>query len=56
MRLKEFTNNNVANWKTIAARNNLANPDLIMPGKCLTLEMVLSCPKAQPTQSSLVIP
>ena len=35
MRLKEFTNNTVANWRTIAARNNLANPDLIMPGQVL---------------------
>ena len=34
MRLKEFTNN-VANWKTIAARNNLANPNLILPGQVL---------------------
>ena len=34
MRLKEFTNT-VANWRTIAARNNLANPDLIMPGQVL---------------------
>ena len=35
MRLKEFANNTVANWKTIAARNSLANPDLIRPGQVL---------------------
>ena len=35
MRLREFTKDTVANWRTIAARNNLANPDLIMPGQVL---------------------
>jgi len=44
MRLKEFTNN-VANWKTIAARNNLANPDLIMPGQVLDVGDGLVLPK-----------
>ena len=43
MRLKEFTN--VANWKTIAARNNLANPDLIMPGQVLDIGDGLVMPK-----------
>jgi len=42
MRLKEFTN---ANWKTIAARNNLANPDLIMPGQVLDVGDGLVLPK-----------
>jgi len=37
MRLKEFTKDTVANWKTIAARNNLANPDLILPGQVLDI-------------------
>jgi hypothetical protein len=45
MRLKEFTNNNVANWKTIAARNNLANPDLIMPGQVLDIGDGVVMPK-----------
>jgi len=45
MRLKEFTNNNVANWKNIAARNNLANPDLIMPGQVLDVGDGLVLPK-----------
>ena len=45
MRLKEFTNNNVANWKTIAARNNLANPDLIMPGQVLDIGDGIVMPK-----------
>jgi len=44
MRLKEFTNN-VANWRTIAARNNLANPDLIMPGQVLDVGDGLVLPK-----------
>jgi hypothetical protein len=44
MRLKEFTNN-VANWKTIAARNNLANPDLIMPGQVLDIGDGVVMPK-----------
>jgi hypothetical protein len=42
MRLKEFTN---ANWKTIAARNNLANPDVIMPGQVLDVGDGLVLPK-----------
>ena len=45
MRLKEFTNNNVANWKTIAVRNNLANPDLIMPGQVLDIGDGVVMPK-----------
>lgn len=45
MRLKEFTNNNVANWKTIAARNKLANPDLIMPGQVLDIGDGVVMPK-----------
>ena len=44
MRLKEFTNN-VANWRTIAARNNLANPDLIMPGQVLDIGDGVVMPK-----------
>jgi LysM repeat protein len=35
MRLKEF--DNVTNWKNIAARNSLANPDLIRPGQVLDI-------------------
>jgi soluble lytic murein transglycosylase-like protein len=35
MRLREFGNDNVTTWKTIAARNNLANPNLILPGQVL---------------------
>ena len=35
MRLNEFANNTVANWKNIATRNNLANPNLIRPGQVL---------------------
>jgi LysM repeat protein len=45
MRLKEFTNNTVANWKTIAARNNLANPDLIVPGQVLDVGDGIVMPK-----------
>jgi len=45
MRLKEFTNNTVANWKTIAARNNLANPDLILPGQVLDIGDGVVMPK-----------
>lgn len=45
MRLKEFTNNTVANWKTIAARNKLANPDLIMPGQVLDIGDGVVMPK-----------
>lgn len=44
MRLKEFTNN-VANWKNIAARNNLANPDVIMPGQVLDIGDGVVMPK-----------
>jgi nucleoid-associated protein YgaU len=44
MRLKEFTNN-VANWRTIAARNNLANPDVIMPGQVLDIGDGVVMPK-----------
>jgi hypothetical protein len=44
MRLKEFTNT-VANWKTLAARNNLANPDLIMPGQVLDIGDGIVMPK-----------
>ena len=44
MRLKEFTNN-VANWKNIAARNKLANPDLIMPGQVLDIGDGVVMPK-----------
>ena len=35
MRLNEFANNTVANWKNIAARNAIANPNLIQPGQVL---------------------
>ena len=35
MRLREFGNDNVTTWKNIAARNNLANPNLILPGQVL---------------------
>ena len=45
MRLREFTNNTVANWKTIAARNKLANPDLIMPGQVLDIGDGVVMPK-----------
>jgi hypothetical protein len=45
MRLKEFTNNTVANWKNIAARNNLANPDLILPGQVLDIGDGVAMPK-----------
>ena len=44
MRLKEF-NNNVANWRTIAARNNLTNPDVIMPGQVLDIGDGVVMPK-----------
>jgi hypothetical protein len=44
MRLDEFANN-VANWRTIAARNNLANPDLIMPGQVLDVGDGVVMPK-----------
>jgi LysM repeat protein len=43
MRLREF--DNVANWKTIAARNKLANPDLIMPGQVLDVGDGVVMPK-----------
>ena len=45
MRLKEFTNNTVANWKTIADRNKLANPNLIMPGQVLDIGDGVVMPK-----------
>ena len=45
MRLREFTNDTVANWKTIAARNNLANPDLILPGQELDVGDGIVLPK-----------
>jgi hypothetical protein len=45
MRLKEFTNSTVANWRTIAARNNLASPDLIMPGQVLDIGDGVVVPK-----------
>ena len=45
MRLKEFTNDTVANWRTIAARNNLANPDLILPGQVLDIGDGIVMPK-----------
>lgn len=45
MRLSEFTNNTVSNWKTIAARNKLANPDLIMPGQVLDIGDGVVVPK-----------
>jgi hypothetical protein len=45
MRLKEFTNNTVANWKNIAARNKLANPDLILPGQVLDIGDGVVMPK-----------
>ena len=44
MRLKEFTNT-VANWKTIAARNKLANPDFILPGQVLDIGDGVVMPK-----------
>jgi LysM repeat protein len=43
MRLREF--DNVANWKTIAARNKLANPDLIIPGQVLDIGDGVVMPK-----------
>jgi hypothetical protein len=45
MRLREFTNDTVANWRTIAARNNLANPDLILPGQELDVGDGIVLPK-----------
>jgi hypothetical protein len=45
MRLREFTNDTVANWRTIAARNNLANPDLILPGQVLDIGDGIVLPK-----------
>lgn len=45
MRLKEFTKDTVANWRTIAARNNLANPDVIMPGQVLDIGDGVVMPK-----------
>ena len=45
MRLNEFANNTVANWKTIAARNKLANPDLILPGQVLDIGDGVVMPK-----------
>ena len=45
MRLSEFTNNTVANWRTIAARNKLANPDLIMPGQVIDIGDGVVMPK-----------
>lgn len=45
MRLREFTNDTVANWQTIAARNNLANPDLILPGQKLDVGDGIVLPK-----------
>jgi len=45
MRLREFTNDTVANWKTIAARNNLANPDFILPGQTLDVGDGIVLPK-----------
>lgn len=45
MRLKEFTRDTVANWRTIAARNNLANPDLILPGQVLDIGDGVVMPK-----------
>ena len=45
MRLREFTKDTVANWRTIAARNNLANPDLIMPGQVLDIGDGVVMPK-----------
>jgi len=45
MRLKEFTRDTVANWKTIAARNKLANPDLIIPGQVLDIGDGVVMPK-----------
>ena len=35
MRLREFANDNVTTWKNIAARNNLDNPNFILPGQKL---------------------
>jgi hypothetical protein len=35
----------VANWRTIAARNNLANPDLILPGQVLDVGDGVVLPK-----------
>lgn len=45
MRLREFTKDTVANWRTIAARNNLANPDLILPGQVLDVGDGVVLPK-----------
>ena len=43
MRLKEFAN--VAGWKTIAARNAIANPDVIKPGQVLDVGDGVVLPK-----------
>lgn len=43
MRLKEFAN--VASWKTIAARNAIANPDVIKPGQVLDVGDGVVLPK-----------
>ena len=45
MRLREFTNDTVANWRTIAARNNLTNPNLILPGQELDIGDGIVFPK-----------
>jgi hypothetical protein len=45
MRLREFTKDTVANWRTIAARNNLANPDVIIPGQVLDIGDGIVMPK-----------
>lgn len=45
MRLKEFTNDNVANWQNIATRNAIANPNLIQPGKVLDVGDGIVLPK-----------
>jgi soluble lytic murein transglycosylase-like protein len=45
MRLREFTKDTVANWKTIADRNSLDNPDLILPGQVLDVGDGIVLPK-----------
>ena len=53
MRLKEFAN--VASWKTIAARNAIANPDVIKPGQVLDVGDGVVYPKVQPIRLNQAI-
>jgi nucleoid-associated protein YgaU len=45
MRLREFTDDTVANWRTIADRNNIDNPNKIMPGQVLDVGDGIVLPK-----------